>query len=98
VARLVNKLDMATLNVQLVLIIPAFSWASFILTTPVGGPSHSRGREGIHTRNRTRKITPKAANAVSMSTGGGIGPSDVSVDKNAATSANDSGSSAGSGG
>jgi len=68
--------------------------------TPLGGRSHSRGSEGIlvHTRNGTRKITLKAANAVSRSTGGGIGPSDVRGCKNAVTSANGSGSSAASDG
>ena len=97
VARLVNKLDIAAVN-ELVIIIPAFGWTSFILTTPLGGRSHSRGREGIHTQNDARKITLMAASAVSASTARGISPSDVGECKNAATSANESGSSTGSDG
>ena len=43
--RIVNKPDIPAVNVQLAIVIPAFGWTSFSLTTPLGGLSHSRGRE-----------------------------------------------------
>ena len=96
VATLVNQLGLTAINVHLGNMIPAFGWTSFALTllSAIG-----LGAVVVteYTLEKTQeKITRKVEEAVSRGTGGRISPADVREWKNAVTSVNERGSSAGS--
>ena len=97
VATLVNQLGMTAIKVELGNMIPAFGWTSFALTL-----LSAIGLAAVvvteYTLEKTQeKITRKAEEAVSRGTGGRMSPSEVREWKNAVTSVNERGGSAGSG-
>jgi len=96
VATLVNQLGMTAIKVELGNMIPAFGWTSFALTL-----LSAIGLVAVvvmeYTLEKTQeKITRRAEEAVSRGTGGRVSPSEVREWKNAVTSVNERGGSAGS--